>query len=371
MIVIVAYMATYFMPKVSKSDKNIQEISDLEELLQNSSEIHRVWWEGEDSKEWGEVKENCLKKWNIKSDFDESLMRCNPKLIQCVSEFSKNKKLKIENDPVLVGKSNSTIINLDEGGYLFTIKHSKTGRMINFILKNFCHEKYLEPRIYAYGEIPKKISEDFQFDNLEQDIYFDSHLVLNFELEDFLKATNSFSGDYHSEDWFLPAGKVKLETMEKYCNFHGKELMSAEIFDAATFLPNEMENKKPDVVLRSPYFWSKKTKENLDNCNLIFSSECLATNKYKTNFVNPTWAGLFDSMGTYMEAFRNPIEPDNNLKASSFYLPRNSKWHRLGKRSHWSGEGNDLRHFFVNELELNPSIDEIKVGFRCMRRVLK
>lgn len=54
---------------------------------------------------------------------------------------------------------------------------------------------------------------------------------------------------------------------------------------------------------------------------------------------------------------------------SSFYFKRDSKWQSLGQRSFWKGQGSDLTQFEIQEFELDPSINQLKVGFRCMRLV--
>src|SRR5574344_504687 len=63
----------------------------IESLLAPYKNLQRDWIDGEDSREWHLVKNQCLANFNIDKKFDESLLRCNPMLIDCFSQFSKNK----------------------------------------------------------------------------------------------------------------------------------------------------------------------------------------------------------------------------------------------------------------------------------------
>lgn len=147
--------------------------------------------------------------------------------------------------------------------------------------------------------------------------------------------------------------------------------MLAHIFDAATFLPMDLNEKIPKRNQRSPYYWTKKASEYKADCNLIYSKDCLAKKPYQLNSTEPTWSGLHDAMGGVFEAFRNPIDPESNLKASSFYFDSKSSWHKLGFRAGWDGDGFDVRNFEFRGLNPFVAVDKFQVGFRCMREVMQ
>ena len=159
--------------------------------------------------------------------------------------------------------------------------------------------------------------------------------------------------------------------MENFCSFKGKQVMLAHFFDAATFLPMDLNEKIPMKALRSPYYWTKKSSDYKSDCKLIYSKDCLAKAPYQLNSIGPTWAGIQDSMGGVFEVFRNPIDPESNLRASSFYFDSKSSWHKLGFRAGWNGEGFDLRDFDFRGLNPFVAIDKFQVGFRCMREVMQ
>lgn len=371
------------VPKSDKPDYFVQEKAGLNRLIQNSSEIHRMWIEGEESREWSLMKADCLKYLEVSQKFDESLLRCNPILLQCHALFSKNLNYKIINLEEVknlpyryLTKSNSSYGGLREVGVAMTIEDPATKRKLDIFLEDQCQEVYLEQRAYAYGEqVQEKDAEDYRFDNFNRHIYFDTHLVTNGEINEWIRFGNpDFTRglrEKKGDDLFLPAVDLTFNQMENYCSFKGRQVMLAHIFDAATFLPMDLGDKIPKRNLRSPYYWTKKASEYKSDCNLIYSKDCLSKKAYSLNSTEPSWSGLRDSMGGVFEAFRNPIDPDSNLKASSFYFDSKSSWHKLGFRARWDGEGFDLRNFDFRGLNPFVAVEKFQVGFRCMREVMQ
>ena len=376
-----------FFYKMQKESINpeqfIREKEGLTRLIQNSSEIHKLWNEGEESKEWGLIKTQCLKYLGIEQKFDESLLRCNSILLQCHALFSKKKNYKLisfeefDNLPYrYMTKSNSSYGGISEAGVAVTIEDNLTKKRLDIFLADQCNEVYLEQRAYAYGEqVEIKDGDDYRFDNFNRHIYLDFHLVTNSEVNDWIKFGNpDFTRGLTvkaGDDLFLPATHLIYSQIENYCSFKGKQVMLAHFFDAATFLPMDFNELIPKRNLRSPYYWTKKASEYKSDCNLIYSKDCVSKKQYRLNSNDPTWAGLHDSMGGVFEVFRNPIDPESNLKASSFYFDSKSSWHKLGFRAGWNGEGFDLRNFDFRGLNPFVNIDKFQVGFRCMREVLQ
>ena len=376
-----------FFYKMQKESGNpeqfIQEKAGLTRLIQNSSEIQRLWNEGEESREWSLIKTQCLKFLGTDQKFDESLLRCNPILLRCHALFSKNLNYKLVNFEEFdnlpyryITKSNSSYGGLREAGVAVTLEDNRTKKRLDIFLADQCQEVYLEQRAYAYGEqVEIKDGDDYRFDNFNRHIYLDLHLVTNGEVNDWIKFGNpDFTRGLtakKSDELFLPATNLTYAQIENYCSFKGKQVMMAHFFDAATFLPMDLKELIPRKNLRSPYYWTKKASEYKSDCSLIYSKDCVSKKQYMLNSTDPTWAGLHDSMGGVFEVFRNPIDPESNLKASSFYFDSKSSWHKLGFRAGWDGEGFDLRDFDFRGLNPFVAIDKFQVGFRCMREVLQ
>jgi hypothetical protein len=369
--------------KTSKPDQFVQERASFMRLFQNSSEIQRVWTEGEESREWSLIKTVCLKHLGITAKFDESLLRCNSILLQCHALFSKNLNYKFVNFEEFenssyryMTRSNTSYKGLRDPGVTVTIEDQQTKKRMDIFLADQCHEVYLEQRVYAYGEpVDPKDGEDYRFDNFNRHLYLDTHLVTNAEVNDWIKFGNpDFTRRIKAKkenELFLPATDLNYFQIENFCSFKGKQVMQAHFFDAATFLPMNLNDKIPARNIRSPYYWTKKSSDYMPDCNLIYSKDCLAKKTYQLNSIGPTWAGIQDSMGGVFEVFRNPIDPESNLRASSFYFDSKSSWHKLGFRAGWNGEGFDLRDFDFRGLNPFVAIDKFQVGFRCMREVMQ
>ncbi|MDO9183848.1 MAG: hypothetical protein Q7U04_15645 [Bacteriovorax sp.] len=373
----------------AKSDQFIQDKEALGRLLQNSSEIQKMWTEGEDSRVWGTIKTECLRQFKITSPFDESLLRCNPMLLECNFLFNPKLNYRLVKPETNNGnnlkwyryltKSNSAHVGLEHSGFLFTIEDKLSHKHLDLFLADQCQEVFLQKRIYAYGEEvidkPSEDIEDYRFDNFNQNIYIDRHLVMNSEINDWIDFGNpNFTKGLkkiEDDSLFMPASGLDYNQMENYCSFKGKQILQAHYFDAATFLPSDLTDTTPNKNNRSPYYWTKKKSEfksdSLDNCALFYAEECQEKKRFQLNSSGPSWAGVLDSMGGIFEVMRNPIDPESNLKASSYYFNFKSSWHKLGFRANWNGEGFELRNF--DFLGLNPAgaIDKFKVGFRCMR----
>lgn len=372
-----------FQTENANPEQFIQEKAALLRLIQNSSEIHQVWNAGEESREWSLIKTECLKFLGIEQKFDESLLRCSPILLQCHALFTKNLNYKLvnyeefDNSPYrYLTKSNSSYGRLREAGVNVTLEDNLTKLRLDIFLADQCQEVYLEQRAYAYGEQNEARDEvDYRFDNFNRHIYLDIHLVTNAEVNDWIKFGNpDFTRGLQAKkgnDLFYPAVDLNYPQIENYCSFKGKQVLMAHFFDAATFLPMDLAETIPKRNLRSPYYWTKKASEYKSDCGLIYSKDCVSKNPYRLNSTEPSWAGLHDSMGGIFEVFRNPIDPESNLKASSFYFDSKSSWHKLGFRASWDGEGFDLRNFDFRGLNPFVAVDKFQVGFRCMREVLQ
>lgn len=371
----------YVRPNSDQTGRFLQKKAGLQRLIKNAADLHRLWREGEESREWSLLKDQCLKDWGINAAFDESLLRCRPQLIECYAKYSKNLDYKILNDEQssrkyrYLTKSNVSHWGLRGAGISVTLEDNVSQERLDLFLSDQCHEVYLEQRAYAYGEPPENRSQpDYRFDNFNQHIYLDRHLVTNAQVNEWIVfGPPNFTKGLRLKnqgDLFLPAIDLSLAQMENFCSFQGKQLLSAHYFDAATFLPMDLNEPIPAENLRSPYYWTKKKSEFRTDCKLLFAQECLESGQFALNQSDPSWAGLLDSMGGVLEVFRNPIDPDSNLRASSFYFPFKSEWHKLGFRAQWDGKGHALANFDFRGLNPEGKMDNFQVGFRCMRGVL-
>ncbi len=316
---------------------------------------------------------------------------------------------------------------------------------LNVILEDSCGDTYLPQDIYAFGFYPyDRYEKDWHWDNKNRHIYIDEHLVsfrdiIEWKLFD-KTAPKSIQVPNNSQEWAFPAVGLKLSEMKRFCAFRGKQLLQAHYFDAATFLKlsqkdeklikyEENENKEFDenfdknmdntegkknhndeynsdlyphnfkTIKRSPYPWTKREHDFIQDyieekkhspyiqlyeneCKLVYSKECISLFSFIVfNNHSNSWVGLSDVLGGYLEVMDNPLYPNQNLKASSFYFDISSSWHQLGLRAYWDGLGFLSKNFDWSNnlyLEINEQDqafiespehpkDPFKVGFRCMK----
>ena len=114
-------------------------------------------------------------------------------------------------------------------------------------------------------------------------------------------------------------------------------------------------------------------------CKKVFTKDCLSLVPLKRHSISSSsWSGVFQVLGGYPEAMKNPFHEQKNLKLSSFYFGAGSLWHELGVRGFWDGRSFDINRLGIEEkltfeknvskVENLPSSD-IRITFRCMRKL--
>lgn len=232
------------------------------------------------------------------------------------------------------------------------------------VLSDSCRDVYLPERIYPYGQEKNQKDEGLVWDNFDRRIFIDKFYVSNQQVNEW-RLLSGQSSKFISDRtlWPFPALLDRKE-QKAYCNFFGKRVMEAHLFDAATMSPGDLKNSTPERVLRPKTPWQRdisktfigKARVNDDyqleplDCQLAQVEGC-TVRLFSTD--STTWMGINYALGYWPESFFNPFEPDKNLKLSSHFLPAYSEWHELGLRSSWSGEQGK----------------ELAVAFRCYEEV--
>lgn len=310
---------------------------------------------------------------------------CRPEYLQC---WLASKK----------GRLGNVLVERHKSGDYFSVQHSYKVKnqyfpikplkltLVNgaysssFLLQSNCDDSYLPQRKYAAG-VQKTYRHEWTWDNFNQHIYIDRFPVTFWDLHFFSDLKIPYPKD--KKDWRLPASGLTSAQMENYCLKIGKEILQSQVFDAASFLPMDLNNASPSRVVRAPYPWSRrKTDGHLykakkgelslttENCRRVYTKECLKLfpfgdyEKYA-----PTWMGIFQSLGGYFEYVKNPREPKQNLKASSLYFDAKSEAQQLGYRLYWDGEDFLYRNFNWKYDSPDTAEETFKVTFRCMKRV--
>jgi len=404
LIVILGYFSFHFVKKklvVDQSDQVSKSQSEVDDILGQAARLHEIWSLGEKSQDWLRVKEKCVKKFKLIENFTENQIRCHPIILSCLKDFDKKNIWNFdlfENGELYqwVSKSiNPTNLydweQLPSSGY--RIKFRAGQKTLQFVLSDRCHESLIAERVYSYGKRSPRLQDDYHFDTFNRKILIDKYLVNEFQVYQwkrsrllFLKKQNNNTSaneeairsldrdisnqwDLQQFDPFKPATQLKIEEMKNYCRDHGGDLLSAPLYDAASFWFDELQD-------RNGYYWLKGSKVNASkvemDCQKLYSKECLQNANYKVGFYGPSASGVFDIQGGILEALKNPLEKNKNLKLSSKYFAWNAPEQMLAERGEWNGQDFSLSALTMVGSDVSQklnSTDKLEIGFRCYREL--
>ena len=406
--VIIFSISLYVIKSKPNSERFARGKDQIAVLMKASYELKRIWQNGDLDSLWKNQHLDCTKLLGDPALANDAYLRCNPDFIQCYFEHmnkSKQPHLTIHHKNIkqnvylhrfknhkyyqLVTKSIYIGKKIPPMGIMVELAlQNNPKNRLRIILKDVCSEVLLPPRIYAFGPMPKDHKKDWKWDNFNRSILVDKNLVSNRDIREWQDHDPTIRLGHFStgrEQLSNPATTLTIVEMKKFCQFRGKELLSAHVFDAATFLPMDLSNPRPNLIIRSPWPFSRVSKEGHlykaqkdenyevtnSDCAFAYTADCLKYFQYKNyNDWALSFTGIAGSLGGYMEVFDNISYPDQNLKASSFYFPASSLVHRLAHRSYWDGVGFHQSNFRFDE-KVDSSIlkgVELEVAFRCMRQ---
>ena len=95
-------------------------------------------------------------------------------------------------------------------------------------------------------------------DNFNQDIFIDKFRVT---FRDIVEWKASLRLAYKIPDTFSPpdsAFGLTLEEMKNYCSFKGKQLLQAHIWDAATYIPQDISDNRKRILRKRSLSMDKK-----------------------------------------------------------------------------------------------------------------
>ena len=296
---------------------------------------------------------------------------------------------KIVNKSVMIQK------RAPESSIGMTLTIPELGHELDFSLESDCHNTYLPKRIYSYFKTPSNVENlgpenQYLWDNFFSHIYIDKFQVRWRDVKDWMDSDPQVliqSFPEKVERFHESATSLTATQMEQYCAFHGKQVLSSHIFDAATVLPGNIENNKDLYVKHYFYPWTIRLKDQFlsrlknneidefsfqqKDCHKIFAEECTKKYSFKEWTMGlSSWLELRQILGGHLEYLPNPLFSRQNIKASSFLFPLSSPWHKLGLRSFWDqgklswdypeGKRGRVKNF-------SPLKDNNQVAFRCMK----
>lgn len=373
----------FYLSKGGKLDGHVQVSKDYRRLYQSVNLIQEVWTSG--------LRDNVKDYLTLCPEEKSKSLKCSLSVLECLSNSQNFKKDHVN---LSIKKELATKTSMDDSNFPFNdsvhIDLSVNDVELSLFLENSCNEIYLPQRMYALEDTTsRKYS---WWDIFGRFFFLEKSIVSIADVKKWLE----YDTEYKQGDEILksidvnsssqaPALNLKYEEMLRYCSFRGKQLLSTTLFDAASMHPGDFSSDRMKFPLRSIWPWDykkrtgvvwehrsgKKEEVSEEDCKKLFTSECLAKeNKIDRKGVH-TWTGMRSVLGGEFEAFRNPVYPKRNLKASSKYYKITSKWHELGSRAYWDGNGFSIHNFNFRFQDPSEKFNSFGVAFRCAREVLQ
>lgn len=225
------------------------------------------------------------------------------------------------------------------------------GKSWPMILDDSCRGSALPQRRYSYGPRPEKRERphEMDWDTDGRNIIIDKFLVSRSDVNTWWQATAKPAPlpETNAKLWALPAIGLTETERSEFCAWHGKKVMEAHLWDAATMNPPNIDRPFPEFVVKSWLPWTRDRRGtffeeaalNPDwepraiDCALAYVKECQGKFPYLPHETdNVSWMGIYQVLGGTPEYLRNPVEPELELKASSQFLSAADPLHQLGRR---------------------------------------
>ncbi|MBT6326401.1 MAG: hypothetical protein HOJ35_10560 [Bdellovibrionales bacterium] len=391
LFVLICFSILFYFKTNGNKEKNsiISKYQDALILTAAANKLQRIWIEGDIKNIWSN---NCEESLGKKKNTSEYYTRCNPSFLQCYFDHLEFIKVEHEGEEfqLIPERVNNKVYTYDklEKSIQVNLKHkSNSDLSLNVVLQDACLETYLPQRVYTHTSFENNEISYWKWDNFNRHIFVDKFLVTNRDVLDWIdfddqsNLSGSKKNNLRKSIKSAPVTTLTVDKMKKYCEFFGKKILSSYVFDAATFHPGDYDNISPSGFITSYLPWTDRYKESFlyksknddyqltkKDCDLIFTKDC--TFKYMMELYSrksSSWIGIFQVMGGFPQYLEPGIYQNENIFLSSKYFDNNSDWHRLGRRSSWSGKGFQDKDFLKDIMPSN--IDEMGVGFRCMRTV--
>lgn len=368
--------------------QKVDSVASVKGILDIGSQLQAAYEQGLDDKNFQYNLKSCGLEASEQADLGRDFYQCSPWLLDC--RLRSQKKWKANGVEFKVVNSNDQMFSfvgpsvieskhIPHEGLLITLRTAGLKKKdYQIVVVNNCEKSvYLPQRKYA---LRNKSKEVFYWDNKNRHIFIDKYQVSWWDViwwSRLQKRNLSVSPPLDSRDWVYPANGLSKSEMHRFCADKGKQILSAAVFDAVTNYPIDDE-LFPGRIYLSPYPWTHKRKSFLSNnekslsqsdCDKAFVKGCSPKNKFSINKGEmPTWTSISAGLGFYMEYMRNSAFPEENLKFSSYLLPRLSSWHHLGKRIHWHDDQATGQNIDFPDEHLDmKALDKMPIAFRCMR----
>jgi hypothetical protein len=220
------------------------------------------------------------------------------------------------------------------------------------ILTDTCRDSWLPQRIYSYSTHDQKKEEGLHWDNFDRNIFIDRFYVSNQQVNEWKLLIGQEDKVIKDRKLWPSPALLNRDEQVKYCNFWGKRVLEAKLFQAAAMPPSDFKNPLATRIIRYDTPWQRDHSKsflgiariNQDyqltplDCQLAQVKGC--ENKlFTTDSVS--WMGMNFPLGFFPEHLINYFQPSKNLKTSSQFIWPSAEDHQLGFWKYWKGSQSD------------------------------
>ena len=376
-------LAIIRIKNVSQLKKIESEAKSVVDLRKISKKLLSKWTLGANDEEWKIAQKTCLD-LNIKDHVDSTYSRCNAQYFNCYLKSLDNEFEEYEKGKYYKVVSRQSSLEEYIPHYSVRIGIKLSGLIYNLDFEDSCRDVYLPHKNYGY-KTKKTLKNKFlwTWDNMNRNIFLDKFLVSNREVNEWIDITKrDLEKGFPLE---RPSSTLTKVQMKKYCEFRGKTLADAKVVEAATFYPSAGSDLLGGLLLKYDYPWTRRKKDSFlyqlsqgkevkltkDLCDRAYIRDCFELTPYVNNKTSSSsWAGIFQTLGGVFESYENAIEPNRNLRASSFYFDATEDVHMVGEKIFWDGVAHlDKNIEWGDDKPSGVSGRSLEIGFRCMKYV--
>lgn len=347
-------------------EQGVEEEENQEEFLSEVilsiiPELKSRWIRGDKENSYQNSKWTCDKLIPNKLNVDTAYFECNPDYLSCVFSGSipdvaphfetqvANKNYQVIAEVLgLISKSELNHPVAPAFGIKLRLSLKNAPHLGHeVILEDTCRMTYLPERLYRYkypsGVDPKK---SILWDNFHRSIYIDRFMASNRDVKDWVLETKQTNIKFEKNPNYWPAPSVTLNLgqRKKFCSWRGAKLLEAPIYQAATFLPQDLTHPMGVGSTLSETSWAREKNKTLfaknaneltiADCEQAYVKECEGKpfKYFSTN--SSSWSGIFQIMGGISEQMRNPIHSNYQFKTSTKDEEVYSSNHLLGDLTH-------------------------------------
>ncbi len=338
-----------FFNSERKTQKQVGSLSLATEKF--IAEIKKHYENGDYEGVWKNRTELCSDIPFNHQNVHPNFLKCNIVFLKCLlkNEITSMDSIYRQGDfyfsPII-----ESLKAMKKGGVLLRVFEQNSSSEFSLKLENTCRSVRLPENFY----VSVYNGEDY-WDNFGQDIFVDKNYITEWDI------SHKYNGKlfFTKKDELKPSLSLSTAEKNKFCEKEGGQLLPAHIFEAASFYPLDGKPISEDIPR---FHWGKPKKGEMELnkvfCEKNYVKGCEDHLPYILhNDYGASWIGIYGTLGSEIEEFKNTFGEDKVYKLSSRYFRRDSRWHDVRLKT------NELPSF---PRKRNENIENTGAAFRCM-----